>query len=101
MAYYFYEDLKTYKDVFTNQPVLVGNSMDFFGKPNNGDVDDWVFEVRNIPSMSLYVAPASIAEFESKTVFLNADKRNQIYLRNGPLLLYLLEKSTIRIKYAL
>jgi hypothetical protein len=53
----FFQDLLEYNDPLNNEQIKIGNTIDFFNRPSNGDIDDWVLYSKKILSMSLYLAP--------------------------------------------
>ena len=56
-SYVFYKDIEEYILKFSNDRVSVGNNIDYFGRSNNGDIDDWAFFSKSLYSMSLYISP--------------------------------------------
>ncbi|CDW77528.1 carboxypeptidase t precursor [Stylonychia lemnae] len=54
--YKFFMDLAEYYEPSTGQNLFVGNTIDIFGKSNNGDPNDWIFQMKKILTMTLFLA---------------------------------------------
>eukprot|EP00347_Sterkiella_histriomuscorum_P017644 403348551 len=98
-VYNWFEDLKNYVDPVTNTKLLVGNTIDIIGRPQNGDPNDWIFQMKKILSMTLLIAPSKYnGQSLYGNVFLDEEEAYSVINRNQQLLIELLKRSTNNLK---
>jgi hypothetical protein len=76
--------LRNYLDPVTKRFIDVGNYIDNFGRPNNGDPDDFIFSSKKILSTTLFIAPDNFTGTPS--IFLKQEEMTQALMRNTDLI---------------